>query len=66
VATPVAQPSTSNQSAHSSQNFDGIGFGKLGSLVDPASIRAITEQLVHEAKRLKESGVLGDLAQRIG
>lgn len=64
VATPVNQPSTSDQSLRSSQNFNGIGFGDL-SVINPAVMRAITEQLVDRAKELSKAGTLGDLNSQI-
>lgn len=64
VATPVAQPSTSDQSARSSQNFNGIGFGDLGQ-IDPSFIRATIEQLISYAKELNQSGRLADLNAQI-
>ncbi len=64
VATPVAQPSTSDQSTRSSQNFNGIGFGNLGQ-IDPSFIRATIEQLISYAEELKQVGRLADLNSQI-
>ncbi|WP_434387372.1 hypothetical protein [Melittangium boletus] len=65
AVTPVNSPSTSDQTAHSSSNANGVGFGDLGRLVDPAVLRSITEQLLAHAQELKESGALADLSTRI-
>ncbi|HSJ62955.1 MAG TPA: hypothetical protein VK922_03505 [Gemmatimonadaceae bacterium] len=61
VITSPATPSTSDKSAHSSQNFNnkqtGIQLGD-GAIVDPAMMRAITSQLIAHAKALKAAGKL--------
>jgi hypothetical protein len=64
IATPVNQPSTSDQTLRSSQNFNGIGFGDL-TVINPAVMRAITEQLVDRAKELSRAGTLADLNAEI-
>lgn len=69
VATPVNQPSTSDQTLHSSQNFNnnqsGVGFGDLSRVIDPALIRSVVEMLVLKAKELDKKGVLQDVSKRI-
>ena len=69
LITAVNTPSTSDQTAHSSQNFNsnskGVGFGDLRGLVDPALLRSVTEQLIARARELKAAGALADLSTRI-
>lgn len=65
VATPVNSPSTSDESLRSSQNFNGLGFGDLGQLVNPAILRSISEQLLARAQELKDVGALADLSVQI-
>ncbi|SEM16226.1 hypothetical protein SAMN05444354_112142 [Stigmatella aurantiaca] len=65
VATPVNSPSTSDQTLRSSQNFNGLGFGDLGQLVNPAILRSISEQLLARAQELKDVGALADLSVQI-
>lgn len=56
AVTPVNQPSTSDQTLKSSQNFNGIGFGT--DAISPVAMRSIMEQLVNHAKILAQQGVL--------
>ncbi|WP_093515754.1 hypothetical protein [Stigmatella erecta] len=65
VATPVNSPSTSDQTLRSSQNFNGLGFGDLGQLINPAILRSLSEQLLARAQELKDAGTLADLSARI-
>lgn len=56
AVTSVNQPSTSDQSAKSSQNFNGIGFGT--DAISAVAMRSILEQLVSRAKTLARQGEL--------
>jgi hypothetical protein len=64
-ATPVNQPSTSDQSLKSSQNFNGLGFGHLGHVFDPAFMRSVIESLVNKAKDLSKAGQLQNMKSKI-
>lgn len=66
--TSPATPSTSDQSLNSSQNFNnnssGFQFG-LGDAVDPAVMRAVTDQIISRAKELKQAGELANRQQHL-
>jgi len=74
LVTPVNQPSTSDQSARSSQNFEtstqsntrtsGINLG-INHLFDPAFMRSTTELLISRAKELSQAGKLKQLNNKI-
>jgi hypothetical protein len=61
---PVAQPSTSNQSAASTQNFH-TSSGTIGVFgegeFDVGFVRSVVDQLVNEAQTLRARGELADL-----
>jgi hypothetical protein len=56
TVTSVNQRSTSDQSARSSQNFNGVGFGF--DVVSAVAMRTLLEQLIGRAKRLAAQGEL--------
>jgi hypothetical protein len=64
VATPAATPSTSDQSAKSSQNFNGLSFVD-NDLIEPTQLRALVRQIMARAKDLREAGELADLSAGI-
>ena len=59
IVTSPATPSSSSAKVESSQNFEHKGFG-LGemSVINPAQMRAIMEQLIARAKNLSQAGKL--------
>ncbi|MFC4591417.1 hypothetical protein [Sphaerisporangium corydalis] len=66
VVTPVSSPSTSNQTIHSSSNFDGTGESLGGpSVISSALLRTLAEQLTTRAQQLSSAGTLSDLRTRI-
>lgn len=60
AVSPAATPSTSDKSAKSSQNFNGIALGDT-TLVDPALLRAVIGQLLVHAQELQATGKLSDM-----
>ena len=65
VVTSPATPSTSDKSAKSSSNSNGIQLGDP-SLVDPAFFRAVIGQMITHAKELKAGGKLADVRANVG
>jgi hypothetical protein len=64
VATPAATPSTSDQSAHSSSNANSVAFGDP-TVIEPAFLRSIIQQLIERAQQLKHQRQLGNLDRKI-
>ncbi|HEV2999985.1 MAG TPA: hypothetical protein VGW75_04520 [Solirubrobacteraceae bacterium] len=64
LVTSPATPSTSNQTLHSSQNFNGVAIGDP-TVIEPELFRSVVDQLVNQAEQLRASGALADVERPI-